>query len=196
MAVAPRKRPYRTRLTGRLALSFNVLHPLTRDSSMKSFRRVPARSSAGGAFILEDASVDDLEVLLSGLEGFVWINQHMPHPTVSWWQSTVQLSAQTEPRQLTVRNVSFDVQMTVSDFLREIDSFRDGGIGLVLSDRPMPDTFGLERVLFEPGGDRALVQNGARLAFGLPHRWEYARLDAYTDDDARLMVERFPLCIG
>ena len=95
-----------------------------------------------------------------------------------------------------VRNVSFDVQMTVSEFLREIDGFREGGIGVVLSDRLMPNSFGLERLLLEEGGDRGLVQNGARLAFGLPHRWEQARLDAYTDEDAKLMAERLPLCIS
>jgi hypothetical protein len=161
---------------------------------MTSYEQIA--SNSGAAFILHGASVDDLEILLAGLEGFIWINQHMPHPVVRWWRSPLQLSPQAEPLHLTVRNVSFDVQMTVSEFLREIDSFREGGIGLVMSDRSMPDTLRLEQLLFEEGGDRALVQNGARLAFGLPHRWEHARLDAYTDEDARLMAERFRLCIG
>jgi hypothetical protein len=162
---------------------------------MMAYKRLPSSTHAGATFILENASVDDLETLLPGLDGFVWINQHMPHPTVSWWQATVQLSPYAEPCPLSVRNVAFDLQMSVSEFMAVIDNFREGGIGLVVSDRPMPDTLRLDQLLFERGGYKALVQNGAKIAFGLPHRGETAQLEVYNDEDVRLMSGRLERCL-
>jgi hypothetical protein len=108
---------------------------------------------------------------------FVWVLGHMPNSYVQWWEATVPLN-RTESIRAQVRLLSYDIQLTTSEFLDRATSFDDHGLVLVQSHKPMPDTLDLARIPIEQQDD-ILIKNGAFLRIWLPHAVETASITCY-----------------
>jgi hypothetical protein len=85
--------------------------------------------------------------------------------------------------------VSYDLQCSVEEFLSDIDGFGEG-MNLIYSRQPMPDTLQLSMFANSPHRRKILIQNGARLTFFLPHRYERAGLEIFFEEDVTAILER------
>ena len=108
---------------------------------------------------------------------YVWVLGHMPNRYVQWWETTVPLN-HTEHIQARVRLLTYDIQLSTSEFLAQVKAFDDHGFVLVQSHKPMPDTLDLARIA-EEQQDKILIQNGAFLRMWLPHAIETASVICY-----------------
>jgi hypothetical protein len=128
-------------------------------------------------FLCDDATVASLAKLLNPSVPYVWIFHHMPTPIVQWWDADVPIN-KCERLSAKVRMLSYDLQMSTSEFLQRSLAFEGHAIDLVQADRPMPDTLDLSRIPAEQQDD-ILFRNGAFLRISLPHANETASVVCY-----------------
>jgi len=118
-----------------------------------------------------------LATLLPGSASTVWLRGYRPEPTVRWWAAPMRLSPEGTPVPATVRDVEFDLQLSVERFLELLPEFEDNGLDLYVMAQPVPDTLTL-RGLADGEAQRVLLANGLVAHFDLPHAHEVAVLSS------------------
>ena len=107
----------------------------------------------------------------------VWIRGHRPESIIRWWSATLPLSRRGTAYSGLVRDLEFDLQLPVEQFLKALPEFDENGLDLYLMARPVPDTLTLRGV--EPeAAQRIIIANGMIAHFDLPHAGEVAVLSA------------------
>lgn len=140
--------------------------------------RITGPSGAGLYHVtLRPCTAQILVTLLRGSASTVWLRGYRPEPTVRWWAAPMRLSSAGTPVSATVRDVEFDLQLSVERFLELLPEFEDKGVDLYVMTQPVPDTLTL-RGLPDGEAQRVLLANGLVAHFDLPHAHEVAVLSS------------------
>lgn len=137
---------------------------------------------------LKPCTVRVVETFLTGTKGTVWLRGHRPNRIVEWWPAAVPLTTSTLLTKCTVRDLTFDIQMSTDEFLQNLGYFEGSAADLYLFDRPVPNTLTLDNV---PQDSRARVlrENGLIGHFDLPHAHEVAVLSALRREILETWIE-------
>jgi len=134
-------------------------------------------------FLIDDATIDLFLPLIQRCAPFIRINNHIPSAAFFWWKASVPLSAKGKNRQVTIRGMTFDVELSQNEFVACVSDFGDCGLNLVQSEKPLPPDLDLSRFRSEASCLKVLNQCGARLWLQLPHPFETASLTLFNDMD-------------
>lgn len=138
----------------------------------------------------EPCTVEVLKKILQPNAEYVWIFGHTPNRYVQWWNTKLPLSKSGKYYEVSARNISYDLDMKRTDFLKNISEFEDHGIALIQSTKTMPDTL-IPSYLNENNENSVLKQNGMILRFYLPHAYETAQLITIDEDTMNKVISNF-----
>lgn len=140
------------------------------------------RRGTAGLFpvALRPCTAQVLATFLPRSGAIVWIRGHRPEPIIRWWSATLPLSRRGTRITGLVRDVAFDLQLSVEDFLKALPEFEESGLDLYLMARPVPDTLTLRGVEAE-AAQLIIIANGMMAHFDLPHAGEVAVLSSTSE---------------
>lgn len=124
--------------------------------------------------LLDAAEASDLRYLLHPDADYIWIHSHYPDPALRWWTADAPISPGRVWPSAKVRLMEYDLMMTRSEFLDQIEFFAPHGLRLTQLNKPVPDSLWLG-ALPEDQATHILLQNGMKARFFLPHRVETAQ---------------------
>ena len=104
---------------------------------------------------------------------FVWLVDHTPVRHWGWWDTRCQLSATGPHHQVSVRMVTFDLQMPTAQFLQILPELSEHGMDVLQMTMRVPDTLVLSRLAAQEQTS-ILLQNGFHLRFKMAFSGETA----------------------
>lgn len=88
----------------------------------------------------------------------IFIHKFNPNQVIEWWKTDLKTKNGTEFKNLSVRQMEFDIQTDLSE-LKNILELNTNQLRIYQFDKPIPDTLEIER-LPEKSLDQILKQNG------------------------------------
>jgi len=124
--------------------------------------------------MLNSCSASVLKYLLHPDGDYIWLYRHMPDTIIQWWNANVPVSPGDVIEGARIRNLEYDVEFKLDDFLRHLDRFEDHGMFLTQLRKPVPNGLSISS-LPEDRLQHILIQNGMVAQFDLPHACEVAQ---------------------
>ena len=127
--------------------------------------------------VIHGALVSSFKPILKDSVPWIWILNHRPTASVSWWNTTVHIN-QKHTCKADVRCLCYDIQFSTTEFIDIINEFDHEGIYLFQSQRRLPvSLFPLD--LPENKRHSILKDNGVFLSMYLPHACETSVITCY-----------------
>lgn len=139
------------------------------------------RKNADGLYVLAIAGsrAEDLVHLLDPDVPLVHVSRHFPVSEIKWWTTQVPLSAGVS-RATRIRHLSYDLEMTTAEFLKEIEAFKSHGLDVYQLHKSLPSSCVVEYLPREQRSS-TLLGLGMESHFQLPHRGEVSVFASRSD---------------
>ena len=133
--------------------------------------------------ILPRCSYMMLQLVLKDQVDHLWLVNHRPQYSIAWNERTVPLSTDDIPSPWLIRNLQYDLQLPVPNFLEVLHRWKSPVFALEMT-KKVPDTLIHDSIRDLPNYYQVLMKNGWQLTFELTYPGEYAEIT--TSDRARL----------
>jgi len=140
-------------------------------------------------YLIDDATIELVLPLIHRGADFIRIYNHIPSAAFSWWKVAIPLSRDGKNRSVTIKGMTFDVELGRDEFVGWISDFNNCGLNLIQSEIPLPPDLDIFRFRSEASCLKALEQCGARLWLQLPHPFETASVTLFDDMDIAKLDE-------
>ncbi|MBL8001483.1 MAG: hypothetical protein JNL05_05935 [Flavobacteriales bacterium] len=124
-----------------------------------------------------------LQLILKDQANHVWLVNHRPQYWTAWNERTVPLSTDDIASPFLIKNLQFDLQMPVPNFLEVLHRWKSPVLALEMTEK-VPDTLIHDSIRGLPNYYEVLAKNGWQLTFELPYPGESAEIT--TRDRVRL----------
>lgn len=124
-------------------------------------------------FFLEELNSDLTMTLLDSTAPYVWIPHHRPLLYMKWWEAEVPINEDGKQFRGRIRNLDYDLLISLNDFARLKDAIMSEGFELYQSLKPIPDTLMLDHI---PHKNRLKVlrDNNVILGINQPSRGDFS----------------------
>jgi hypothetical protein len=123
-----------------------------------------------------DSGALDLAYLLDPEVPIVNLSRFAPNGSSGWWSASVPLSKSGPSIARRIRDLSFDLEMSTSEFLANLNVFAPHGLNLLHLRKSLALSGVVERTRELPGEKltKILLDGGMEARFTLPHAGEVA----------------------
>ncbi len=129
--------------------------------------RIPGEDAYG--FYLRNVNTDLIMTLLDSDAPCVWVSHHRPLLPAKWWDAEVPIDEDGKKFYGRIRNLEYDLQISLSDFARLKNEIMLDGFELFQTLKPIPDTLLLDRIP-QNNRFRVLQNNGVILGIEQPSK--------------------------
>ncbi|WP_338793928.1 hypothetical protein V9L05_06905 [Bernardetia sp. Wsw4-3y2] len=112
---------------------------------------------------IEIDSNEDIWKLVDKSLNYIFISNFNPNSSISWWKTDLKVSENQNLRNISVRDMSLDLQVDLVT-LKEIIELNTRTLVIYQFAKPIPDTL-LVNQLMEQSKENILIQNGLKHCF-------------------------------
>ena len=126
---------------------------------------------------IEIESENELWSLFDKKHDYIFIHKFNPNEVIEWWKSDIKINPDFELKNLSVRNMKFDLQTDLNG-LKEILKLQTRQLIIYQFDKPVPDTLCIE-TLPEKSILKILKTNGLKHKYSIDY--EFVTINSFDE---------------